>query len=51
MQSIKVGTAEATPGSRGNGYLKIGEMADGSPVNIPVIILNGARSISGFGQV
>jgi predicted deacylase len=43
MQSIKVGTAEANPGSRGNGYLKIGEMADGSPVNIPVIILNGVE--------
>jgi len=44
LSSITVGTAKAHPGSRGTGYLKIGELADGSPVNVPAIVLNGARS-------
>ena len=39
--SITVGTTEAFSGRKTKGYLKIGEMADGSHVNVPVIILRG----------
>jgi predicted deacylase len=38
---LEFGTAKAAPGERGTGYVKVGELSDGSPVNMPVIILNG----------
>lgn len=38
---LKFGTAEAAPGEKGTGFIKVGELSDGSPVNMPVIILNG----------
>jgi hypothetical protein len=31
--------AKAGPGERGTGFNKVGELSDGSPVNMPVIIL------------
>jgi hypothetical protein len=40
-KTLKFGTAKAAPGQRGTGYAKVGELSDGSPVNMPVIILNG----------
>ena len=40
---IEVGTARASPKSRANGFLKVGESPDGTPINVPVIILNGSR--------
>ena len=40
---ISIGTASAAPGKRGTGFIKVGEMPDGSPINTPVIILNGAN--------
>jgi len=38
---LEFGTAKAGPGERGTGFIKVGELSDGSPVNMPVIILNG----------
>jgi hypothetical protein len=38
---LKFGTAKAGPGQRETGYIKVGELCDGSPINMPVIILNG----------
>jgi predicted deacylase len=38
---LKFGTAKAGPGERGTGYIKVGELPDGAPVKMPVIILNG----------
>lgn len=40
---IEVGTAKAGPNQRSNGYLHVGDMPDGSPINLPVMILNGAN--------
>jgi len=39
---LEFGTAKAGPGERGTGYIKVGELCDGSPVNMPVIILNAS---------
>ena len=38
---LEFGTAKARPGEKGTGFIKVGELCDGSPVNMPVIILNG----------
>ena len=38
---LEFGTAKAGPGEKGTGYIKVGELSDGAPVNMPVIILNG----------
>ena len=38
---ITVGSASAKRGQRGEGYLKVGELALGSEVLIPVLILHG----------
>jgi hypothetical protein len=38
---ITIGTASVGPGERGAGFLKVGELNDGSSVNIPIIIVNG----------
>jgi hypothetical protein len=43
MGKIQIGSAIAEPGQRGNGYLDVATYMDGSPVRIPVIILNGAK--------
>ncbi len=32
----------AAPGTLGKGFIKVGEFSDNSPVNMPVMILNGA---------
>jgi len=40
---LEFGTAKAKPGEKGTGYIKVGELSDGSPVNMPVIILNGKK--------
>ena len=40
-RTLKFGSAKAGPGERGTGFIKVGELCDGSPVNMPVIILNG----------
>jgi hypothetical protein len=34
---IEFGTAKAEPGHKGTGYIKVGELSDGSPVNMPVL--------------
>ena len=41
-QTVEVGTAVADPGRRGQGVLKIAEIADGNPLALPVMIVNGA---------
>ena len=38
---LEFGTAKAGPGEKGTGFIKVGELSDGSPVDMPVIILNG----------
>ena len=38
---LEFGTAMAGPSKRGTGFIKVGELCDGSPINMPVIILNG----------
>jgi predicted deacylase len=39
-----VGTASASPGEKETGRLQIGEARDGSPVGLPVCVVNGADS-------
>lgn len=40
---VKVGTASANPGEKGRGLLKLLELSDGSPINVPVIVANGRK--------
>jgi len=44
---LEFGTAKAGPGERGTGYIKVGELCDGSPVNMPVIILGMLDEMNG----
>lgn len=41
---IKIGGAKAEPGTRSCGHLRVAETVDGAPVNVPIIIVNGAMS-------
>ena len=43
MKKMKIGSAVALPGKRGNGYLEIASYLDGTPVKTPVMILNGSK--------
>jgi hypothetical protein len=43
MNKMKIGSAVALPGKRGNGYLEIASYLDGTPVKTPVMILNGSK--------
>jgi hypothetical protein len=38
-----LGSAEAAPGEVDTGRLKVGETRDGSPIGLPVAVVNGAR--------
>jgi hypothetical protein len=38
---LTVGTASASPASKARGFLKIASRADGTPIQMPVIIVNG----------
>ena len=40
---ITLGTARAPPGETDTGRLEVGEMRDGSPVRLPVAVINGAE--------
>lgn len=42
MKEIKVGTAVSSGAGATRGTLKIGDLPDGAPVDIPVVIVNGA---------
>ncbi|MBI2869180.1 MAG: succinylglutamate desuccinylase/aspartoacylase family protein [Chloroflexi bacterium] len=42
-ETFTVGTASARPGTRSFGKLIVGELSDGSPVEMPVIVVNGAN--------
>ena len=39
-----LGTASAAPGERDTGRLQVGETRDGSPVELPVAVINGAEA-------
>jgi predicted deacylase len=41
--TITFGTASAAPGARRYGTLAVGNLADGTPIEIPVVVVNGAR--------
>jgi predicted deacylase len=41
--NVIVGSASAAPGQKATGFLKVAELNDGSPVNVPIIIVNGSR--------
>jgi predicted deacylase len=40
----RLGSAEAAPGERDTGRLRVGETRDGSPVGLPVAVVNGASA-------
>jgi predicted deacylase len=42
QKKIVIGTAEALPGKKGEGFIHVADRPDGTPINIPIIILNGA---------
>lgn len=41
--SFQIGSAKAGPGERANGYINVFEYIDGSPIMVPVIVVNGVR--------
>lgn len=41
MRNIKIGSVEGKPGTISKGYIKIGELNSGAPINIPIIIVTG----------
>lgn len=43
MTDLHVGTALAHPGEKATGHIRAGILADGSPIDIPVICFNGAE--------
>ncbi len=42
--TTRLGTASAAPGELDTGRLEIGEARDGTPVELPVAVINGSRS-------
>ncbi len=40
---LVVGVLIAEPGKRINGYLKVGTLPDGTPVRLPVVLINGTQ--------
>jgi len=40
-KSFELEGVSAAPGTLGKGFIKVGEFCDNSPVNMPVMILNG----------
>lgn len=42
-KTIEFGTTKASPGKKGTGYIRVGDLCDGSPIQMPVIILNGSK--------
>ncbi len=42
MGTLRVGSAEAEPGALAHGAIRVGSLADGSEVNVPVVLVNGA---------
>lgn len=43
MSELRIGTAVARPGERAFGALEVGSLADGSQIEIPVVVINGAQ--------
>ena len=44
LEKLVVGVLIAEPGQRTEGYLKVGAMQDGTPVRLPVVLVNGMQS-------
>jgi hypothetical protein len=44
MDTLRFGTASATPGTKGAGLFPVAEHLDGSEETIPVVVVNGAKS-------
>jgi len=42
-ETIEIGTAKARPGTKATGHIYCGDLSDGSPINVPVIVLNGSE--------
>jgi len=43
VKTVTVGSASAAPGEKATGFLKAAEFNDGSPINVPVIVVNGSK--------
>ena len=41
---MEIGTASVRRGQKRTGYLKVAELCDGSPVNVPILVVNGSNS-------
>ncbi len=44
LEKLVVGVLIAEPGQRTEGHLKVGAMQDGTPVRLPVVLVNGMQS-------
>ena len=44
MTALRVGTVEAQPGTRVHGALSVGNLADGSALTVPLVLINGAAA-------
>lgn len=42
-EKVQIGSISVDPKSKKYDYLKVGELYDGSPVNIPIMVVNGAE--------
>jgi len=42
-ETLKIGKASVEPGTKGFCSITVGELSDGSPIEMPVIIVNGVR--------
>lgn len=40
-ETLRIGTAQAAPGSKANGVVHVANRPDGSPIDIPVMLVNG----------
>jgi predicted deacylase len=43
VKELEIGPLRAAPGTGLRGWLPVGELADGTPLRVPVALLNGAR--------
>ena len=41
MNEIEIGSVSVKKGEKANGIFKIGELPDASPLNVPVMVVNG----------
>ncbi len=43
MATLRVGSVEAKPETKTYGVIQVGSLADGTAVNVPIVVINGAR--------